>query len=273
MPYINSDDVSIYYEIHGPETGEPLLLLEGWAQDSWMWFRQIPQFSKKYKCIVVDNRGVGKSSKPDYPYEMTMFAKDALQVLNQLQISKTHVLGISMGGLIAQEFTLSYPERVISLIMASTHFGGPNIINPKNDILAKVFAFQTETISKKQAYNMRMSVLASKEWLKENKNLTDQIEIWKDQNPQPNYAKLQQGYATSNFNAEERIGTVKAPTLIIQGDSDLVVPPKNAELLHEKIANSKLVMIKNGPHWSFITEYQQFNNIVMEFLENLPKIN
>ena len=267
MPYVTLDDVKIYYEVYGPEFGQPLLLLEGWGWYSWMWFRQLPELSKKYRCIVVDNRGVGKSSKPDYPYEMKMFAKDAIGILDHLNIQKAYVLGISMGGYIAQEFVLDYPERVLSLILVSTTFGGPNAVEADYETMTKIYAIKTETISFEQAYQMKMSVLASKEWIDNNKKITDQIRIWIYQNPQPISANLNQSHARTGFNVEEKLSSISQPTLIIQGDSDLVVPPKNAELLHEKIPNSKLVMIEKGQHWSFITHYQQFNQIVMEFLE------
>ena len=267
MPYVKLEDVKIYYEIHGPESGQPLLLLEGFGWDSWMWFRQVPEFSKKYKCIVVDNRGVGKTSKPNYPYEMSMFAKDAIEVLNYLNIQKAHVLGISMGGFIAQEIAINYPDRIISLIIVSTTFGGPNAILATNDIIAKSIAIPTETISKEQAYNMRMSVLAPKEWLDENKKLTNQISIWINQNPRPIHAIVNQSHAVNNFNVEDKVSSITVPTLIIQGDSDLLIPPKNAELLHEKINNSTLVMIEKGYHWSFIQYYEKFNKLVLEFLD------
>lgn len=272
MPYVHSDDVKIYFEIHGPEFGQPLLLLEGWGWYSWMWFRQIPEFSKKYKCIVVDNRGVGKSSKPDYLYEMSMFAKDAIAVLDDLNIQKAHVLGISMGGYIAQEIALSYPDRVLTLIIASSSFGGPNALVASNETLAKAFAIPTETISKDQAFNMRMSVAASQEWLQDNKKLIDQISKWIEQNPQPLQARLNQAHASTTFNVEEMVNSIQVPTLIIHGDSDLMVPPKNAQLLHERIPNSKLVLIENGHHWSFIQYYEQFNRTVLEFLEKFSNL-
>ena len=267
MPIVTLKDVKIYYEIHGPENGPPLLLFEGWGYDSWMWFRQIPEFKQRYKCIVVDNRGVGKSSKPEYPYEMSMFADDALGVIDYLHIDKVHVLGISMGGYIAQQFALSYPNRVLTVTIASSSFGGPNAILATNDTLSKMFALPTETLSIDQAYNMRMSVVASEYWLKDNKKLTDQIVFWREQNPQPASAKLNQAHASSTFNVEDKVDSISVPTLIIHGDSDLVVPPKNASMLHEKIANSKLVLIEQGHHWSFIERYREFNKAVLEFLD------
>ena len=169
MPYVTLADINIYFEIHGRESDPPLLLLEGWGYDSWMWFRQIPELSKKFKCIIVDNRGIGKSSKPDYPYEISMFANDAIGVLNYLHIQKTHVLRISMAGFIAQEIGLSFPERVFSLIIVSSSFGGPNSIQASNETLTKMLTTPSESISNEEAYNIRMSVVASKEWLQGNK--------------------------------------------------------------------------------------------------------
>ena len=169
MPYVTLADINIYFEIHGRESDPPLLLFEGWEYDSWMWFRQIPELSKKFKCIIVDNRGVGKSSKPDYPYEISMFANDAIGVLNYLHIQRTHVLRISMAGFIAQEIGLSFPERVFSLIIVSSSFGGPNSIQASNETLTKMLTTPSESISNEEAYNIRMSVVASKEWLQGNK--------------------------------------------------------------------------------------------------------
>lgn len=269
MPYIKLEDVSIYYEIHGQESSPPLLLLEGWSYDSWMWFRQLPDLSKSYKCIVIDNRGVGKSAKPDYPYEMNMFAKDAIEVLDHLHIQKAHILGISMGGYIAQEIGLTYPDRVLSLILASTSFGGPNAPVTSKETLAKMMTVPSETISTEEAYAIRMSVVASKDWLQENKKLLEQITKWREENPQPNEARLNQANAANIFNVEDKIGSIQIPTLIIHGDSDVVVPTRNAELLHKKIPNSKLVLIKDGQHWSFIQYYEQFNKAVIDFLQNL----
>ena len=199
MPYVTVEDVEIYYEIHGPDSGQPLLLLEGLGYDSWMWFRQLPELSKNYKCIVVDNRGVGKSSKPDFPYETKMFAKDAIGVLNHLNIQKVHILGISLGGFIAQEIALSYPDKVISLIIASTSFGGPNAPVASQETVTKILTAPSETVSNEEAYNIRMSVVASKEWLQENKKLLEQIILWREENPQPNSARLNQAHASSTF--------------------------------------------------------------------------
>ena len=198
---------------------------------------------------------------------MSMFAKDAIGILDHLNIQKAHVLGISMGGYIAQEIALSYPDRVITIILASTSFGGPNALVASKETMTKMLTAPSETISKKEAYEIRMSVVASNEWWQENKKLLEQIIVWREQNPQPNNARLNQAHASTTFNVENKISSIHVPTLIIHGDSDIVVPTRNAELLHEKIPNSKLVLIKGGQHYSFIQYYEQFNQAVIDFLQ------
>jgi len=119
MPYATIGDIDIYYEIHGPPDAPPLVLIGGWASYRWIWFRQVPAFKEKYKCIVFDNRGAGKSSKPDYPYTMEMLAADTIGLLDALDIKNAHILGVSMGGMIAQQIASSYPEKARSLIIGS----------------------------------------------------------------------------------------------------------------------------------------------------------
>jgi 3-oxoadipate enol-lactonase len=133
-------DINIYYEIHGK--GEPLVLIYGYAADSGLWFRQIPILSKKYRIIAFDNRGVGRSDKPDIPYTMAMMAGDIAGLLDTIGIDTAHIFGISMGGMIAQHFALNYPQRVISLILGCTTCGGVHSIQPKPESMAALFDFE-----------------------------------------------------------------------------------------------------------------------------------
>ena len=114
MPTVRVGDINMYYEIHGK--GEPLLLIMGLGSDLTSWIFQIPEFSKKYRVIAFDNRGVGRSDAPDVPYSTAMMADDTTGLLDALGIERAHILGLSMGGFIAQELALKYPQRVKSLI-------------------------------------------------------------------------------------------------------------------------------------------------------------
>ncbi|MCK4963645.1 MAG: alpha/beta fold hydrolase, partial [Dehalococcoidia bacterium] len=121
MPTTKVGDINMYYEVHGE--GEPLLLIMGLGSDLTSWIFQIPEFSKKYQVIAFDNRGVGRTDAPDVPYSTAMMADDTTGLLDALGIEKAHVLGLSMGGFIAQELAVKYPQRVKSLVLAATAAG------------------------------------------------------------------------------------------------------------------------------------------------------
>src|SRR5262249_32190040 len=110
--------MDLYYEEYG--SGEPLLCIMGFATDSTGWVLQTPEFSKHYREIIFDNRGVGRSSKPAGPYSIAQMAEDAVGLMDTLDIRRAHVLGLSMGGMIAQEIALRHPERVHGLVLACT---------------------------------------------------------------------------------------------------------------------------------------------------------
>ena len=118
MPTVRVGDINIYYEDYGK--GEPLLLIAGWGTDLSCWLSQIPEFSTKYRVIAFDNRGAGRTDAPDEPYSFRMMADDAVGLLDALGIGQAHILGVSMGGCIAQEIAIEHPERTKSLILAAT---------------------------------------------------------------------------------------------------------------------------------------------------------
>ena len=271
MPYATIGEIEIYYEIHGPPEAPPLVLIGGWASYRWIWFRQIPTFKKKYRCVVFDNRGAGRSSKPDYPYTIEMFAKDTIGLMDVLEIKSAHILGISMGGLIAQQIAISYPERVRGLIIVSSHFGGPNQIRMDDRTMALLVALPTETISIEQAREMRYRATFSPQFLQENRSVIEQIDGWAEKYPTPLYAQVNQSAATSAFNAETELKQIIAPTLILHGDQDKAVPTENGKLIAERIPKSKLVVLKGASHFCIIEKHEEFNNEVMNFIDEVEK--
>lgn len=266
MPYASLKDIDIYYEIHGPSEGPPIVWISGWGNSYWLWFRQIPAFKDQYRCVIFDNRGAGRSSKPDFPYTMDMFAEDTVGLMDSLNIQAAHIVGVSMGGFIAQQIAISNPEKVRSLVLISTHFGGPNAVSADNRTLAMMFASPTETVTMEQALKMRYSVAYSSKFIQENKALLKQIQTWVEQNPQPLSARLHQAAASYTFNVESEVKQISVPTLILQGSNDRMVPPKNAEMLADSISTSKLALIEAGPHMSIFEYYEKVNNAIINFL-------
>jgi pimeloyl-ACP methyl ester carboxylesterase len=271
LPYATVGAIDIYYEIHGPPEAPPLVLIGGWASYRWIWFRQIPTFRERYRCIVFDNRGAGKSSKPDYPYTIEMLAADTVGLMDALDIENAHILGISMGGLVAQQIAISYPEKVRSLIIVSSHFGGSNYIPMDDRTMAKLIALPTETISKEQAREMRLQATFSLQFLKENKAIMEQIDAWAEKHPTPVFAQVHQSTATSAFDSESELKKITSTTLILHGDNDRAVPTKNGELLAERIPNATLKIIENASHFVIVEKYEEFNNEVMKFIDEMEK--
>ncbi|NHI89742.1 MAG: alpha/beta hydrolase [Candidatus Thorarchaeota archaeon] len=268
MPYAKMEDIEIYYETYGRPSAPPLVLIGGWASYRWVWFRQVPTFKEKYRVVVFDNRGAGKSSKPDYPYTIKMMAADTIGLMDTLEIGDAHILGISMGGLIAQQIAISYPERVRSLILSSTHFGGSNQILMDDRTMALLIALPTETISKEQAREMRYRATFSPQFIEKNRPILNQIDEWAEKLPTPLYAQVHQSSATGEFDSEAELNKITAPTLILHGANDRAVPTKNGELLAERIPNARLKIIKDAAHFVIIEKYEEFNNEVMNFIDN-----
>ncbi|MFX1580257.1 MAG: alpha/beta fold hydrolase [Promethearchaeota archaeon] len=264
-------DIDIYYEIHGSTAAPPLVLIGGWASYRWVWFRQVPTFKEKYQCIVFDNRGAGKSSKPDYPYTIDMMAADTVGLMDHLHIKDAHILGISMGGLIAQQIAISYPQRVRSLILSSTHFGGSNQIPMDDKTMALLIALPTETISIEQAREMRYRATFSPEFIWENRSIIEQIDEWAEKHPTPLYAQVNQSSATGAFDSEADLNKITAPTLILHGANDHAVPTENGKLLAERIPNSRLKIIEDASHFVIIEKYEEFNEEVMRFIDEVEK--
>jgi pimeloyl-ACP methyl ester carboxylesterase len=221
--------------------------------------------------VVFDNRGAGKSSKPDYAYSIEMFAKDTVGLMKALDIENAHILGISMGGLIAQQIAISYPEKVRSLILSSTHFGGANYIPMDEKTMALLIALPTETISVEQAREMRYRATFSSQFLQENRSILEKIDEWAEKHPTPLYAQVHQSMATSEFDSESELSKITAPTLILHGENDLAVPTRNGELLAERIPNSKLKIIKSASHFVIIEKYEEFNDEVRNFIDDVEK--
>jgi len=138
MPYALSDGTRIFWEESG--SGEPLLLIMGLGYSHEMWHRTRPVVSAHYRTILFDNRGVGKSDVPQGAYSIAQMAADAAAVLDTAGITKAHVFGMPMGGMIAQEFALNYPERVNRLVLGCTACGGRNAIPAAQNVLDVVMA-------------------------------------------------------------------------------------------------------------------------------------
>lgn len=265
MPHAQVNGISLYYEIHGQ--GPNLALIEGLGFHSWMWYRQVPAFSPHFRTLIYDNRGVGKSDKPPGPYTHEQNADDLAALLDHLGWERTHVLGVSMGGYIAQEFALHFPERLDRLVLTCTGFGGPNMVPVPPEALQYLLPDPSLPLEQRIRNGVPV-VYGDPRWAEEHAEEFEQIIRWRLEHPQPPEATVAQAMAGVTFNTEDRLGTLDAPTLVIAGSRDQVVPARNAELLAAAIPNAQLDIIEGAGHHVFYEQGDRFNADVIRFLTN-----
>jgi pimeloyl-ACP methyl ester carboxylesterase len=265
MPIAHVNDIDLYYEVHGE--GPNLVLIEGLGYHTWMWYRQIPEFSGKFRTLIYDNRGVGLSDKPPGPYSHEQNADDLAALLNHLEWERTHVLGVSMGGFIAQTFALSYPGSVDRLVLVATGFGGPNMV-PIPMEAAQALLPRPDLPEEEQIRLAMPIAFGDRSWAEQHPEEFDRIVAWRLEQMQPPEARMAQIMAGVAFNVENRLGEIRAPTLVIAGSEDNVVPPGNADLLAQSIPNARLDIIPGAGHLAFIEQPERFNRDVIDFLLN-----
>ena len=149
MPKQRVGDIDIYYEVHGhwPQT---LVMVRGLGSNLCAWYEQTPVLARHFRTVVFDNRGAGRTDKPDTPYSMRQMAADTVGLMDALAIDRAAVLGISMGGMIAQEVALNHPQRLSALILGCTNFGGPGVVQADPEIISAVMAGTNATPAQKR---------------------------------------------------------------------------------------------------------------------------
>ena len=291
IPYSGTakvNGIDIYYEIHG--SGEPLLLIEGLGYSSWMWYKQIPVLSREYQVILFDNRGAGNTDKPDSEYTIEIMADDASGLLRTLGTGPVHVLGISLGGFIAQELALRHPDLVRSLVLVSTNSGSRSRLianSPHFNGLMKLWGIlpgSFEMSGKASAplradYGLKredrirygLSLAFTPEYYKSHSDEIERIVRWRMESPQPGYAWARQFTAGTKFDSSGRAEEIKAPTLVLNGSQDRIVSPESAKELAEMIPGANYEEIEGTGHLLFIERAEEFNERVIEFLDGVDK--
>ena len=277
MSTVRVGDIEMYYEQHG--SGEPLLLVMGLAADSTAWMFQVPDFAHRYRTIVFDNRGVGRSSKPSGPYSIHQMADDAAGLLDALDIPRAHVVGVSMGGMIAQELALRHPKRVRGLVLGCTY--------PEPDADAErqrqfsvqqlggriTAAGETEidlsTIDPLAFFQTLIPRVFNQSFI--DTELPKLLQIFGGalQWGFSMEAILGQVEAVMGHKATDRLHQIASPTLVITGDADLLVSPANSDVLARNIPGAKLVKIPGGSHGFNFETPDVFNRTVLDFLASV----
>lgn len=253
-------DITINFEVHGE--GEPLLLINGLADDITAWALQTEEFARHYRTIVFDNRGIGGTDKPAGRYTTAQLAADARGLLDALDIGRAHVLGVSMGGMIAQEFALAYPERVDRLILGCT-CSAPSEANLR---LYNIWEVTAPILGLQQMMKEVLLWCFTPEFFQNERDTANEFDAALSGITQPVEAYLSQLNSIQTHNATARLPRIAAPTLVLGGPSDLIFPPHQSRQLHDGINGSRLAFTDHGGH-AFMWEVpDEFNQAVLSFL-------
>ncbi len=256
----------IAYELRGHRGRRKpwLVLIQGLGFDRSGWAPVIPALRRRFRLVLIDNRGSGRSTTPDRGFSVADMAQDVAAVLDSSQIARVHVLGTSLGGMVAQELAIEQPPRVDRLVLACTTPGWP-------------FAYpMPRTSVERMASAASLPVEAAQRSLVENALSPDTLEKHPDlverivRNQRTRLADPAAWKALARAGATYSGGTrqslIRAPTLIMYGDADAVVDPRNSKLLAARIPDSRLIVFPGLGHLFFWEEPAQFANAVTSFL-------
>ena len=238
-----SDGARIYYEVHG--SGEPVLLIMGLGSNAHGWYRTIPWLSDRYQVVAFDNRGTGRSDVPAGPYVIAQMADDAAAVLDAAGHETAHVVGASLGGMIAQRFALAYPQRVRSLVLVCTTPGGRHAARASDDVMRGLVegGDDPRTMYRRNAWFLYGDETRTKHPERIEEDLEQRAKI-----PTTPAGYLAQLQAAMGHDTWDDLPRLAAPTLVVHGGADLLIPTENGRLLAMRIPGAELVLVPGAGH-------------------------
>lgn len=251
--------VRIAWERRGQ--GAPVVLIQGLGYARWGWEPVADGLAERFEVVLLDNRGIGESDAPAGPYSVGEMAADVLGVLDDAGHDRAHVVGTSLGGMIAQELALTSPERVDRLVLVCTTPGGPDAA-PMPAQTAELIA-GAPTLEPLVALRRFVENALAPDPRAE---IVEHILAHRLRTAQPVEAWSAQAAAGATFDAWERLPALAAPTLVVHGTEDVVVDPANASLLVERIPGARLEWFDGCGHLLFWEEPERFVAVVGEFL-------
>jgi len=276
MPIAKVDDIKIAYTERGK--GEAMVLIMGLGANKESWFMNMPTLSKHYRVIAFDSRGVGATNRSGEAYTMGRMAADTIGLLDVLGIDKVHIVGVSLGSMIAQEIAINFPQRVGKLILAATTPGMSDAAN--KDIWDKKTAEMRRNMGLGEDFNerimndpgnmdvvrimVRITALAFNRIVFKIPMVLGARYYFNKVGPS---GVLDQLRAVSKHNTIDRLDQIKAPTLVMAGAADKIVPIEFSRIVAKYIPGAKFLMFEGGSHSFFMERSKRFNREVIEFLK------
>jgi 3-oxoadipate enol-lactonase len=261
MSFYTNKQTKLYYETHGE--GQPLLIVPGGGTDGRYYLSLVDTLKKNFKVILPDPRGCGRSAAGETPFSFDLFTSDILSLLNHLEVTSVHVMGHSMGGMIAQHFTSTHSELVDKLVLFATS----NKLSP----LGKHCCNTAAIVKNDGSLKAFMHVIAiwnfTDSFLNDPNNLSSLISGAVD-DPYPLETKslIAQMKIIDNFDSSKLLGKINAPSLVLGCDNDILFPVKAVKKLTELLPNAKYHVIANASHSAHLEQPELISSVIAEFL-------
>ncbi len=267
MPITKAGDINNEYYVEG--TGPPLLMIMGLGGQARSWGEPfLEQLRPHFQTIRFSNRGTGLSDKPGGELTIRLMADDAAGLLRELGIQQAHVLGVSMGGMIAQELALNHPKTVQGLVLGCTVCGPAHSVPIRLDTLAGLA--QTGNLPLEERVRKFWLAMVTPEFIETNKDFLAAIIAIHLETPTPWETFGRQYVAIQSFDTYERLPQVGAPTLLIHGDRDILIPMENVEVLRQRIEGSQVHIVPGVAHMFFWEKPAESAGEIVQFLSSVP---
>jgi pimeloyl-ACP methyl ester carboxylesterase len=264
MPVASVGGLPLYYEWHGRPAGTPVVLVMGLGGDGSAWAYQLAALAPRHRVLVFDNRGAGRSGAPDVPYTTAAMAGDLLGLLDELDVARVHLVGLSLGGAIAQEAALAAPARVASLQLHAT-WAGPH---PYFEALVRAVRTARVRLAPEEFFRTLALWLFVPETFARQPALVELVVQRAVEPPHlaPLHGYLRQTEAALGHDARPRLREVRCPTLVGVGSADLLTPPFFAEELARLVPGARLELLPRAGHGALWEAPEQFNRLCLTFL-------
>jgi pimeloyl-ACP methyl ester carboxylesterase len=267
MPFATVNGIRLYYEWHGEETGTPVVLVMGLGGDTTAWPLQLAALAPRHRVLVFDNRGAGRTDAPDVPYTTRGMAGDLLALLDVLGVERAHLLGLSLGGAVAQEAALADPDRFASLQLHAT-WAGPH---PYLAALVTAVRLARSQFDRESFYRTLSVWLFTPACFATQPELVELVVQRATHNPHPvpPHAYLRQTEAVLGHDARDRLHRLRCPTLVSVGSLDLITPPTLSDELARLIPGSQLTRLPDVGHGALWEAPGAFNRVCLDFLDGV----
>jgi len=255
--------VGLYYEVSG--SGEPVLLIPGLGGSTEVWLRQMPDLTAHHLVVRLDNRGAGRSDAPEGPYTVRQMASEAVQLLDALDISAAHIVGSSMGGMVAQEVAIQYPDKALSVALIATQCGGTHAFGAAPENARALEELATIDMTPQERARGWVPYTLSQGFRATHPDLVEEYVRTSALYPPSTAGLRAQWAALMGYDSWERLLFITSPALILQGDEDVLVPPENADVLGVRIPDSRVVIIPGAGHSLAFEAADAVNDLLLEF--------